>query len=203
VAEPPKVAGLILAAGKSERMGCPKSFLEYRGGTFLSVLYGTLKASPLMAVRVVFGCRADEFVARAGLPPEEVVLNPNYETGMLSSVQAGLGSLENLSPDAVMLFPVDQPAVSVKLIERMIQAFRESGKAVVLPVHDGRRGHPVLFGRSVFAELMCAPHEVGARAVVRAEPARVLELEAGDESVLLDVDTPADYEALRERERQD
>lgn len=203
VAELPKVAGLILAAGKSERMGRPKAFLDYRGGTFLSVLYGTLKASPLTAVRVVFGHRADDFIARAGLPPEVVVINPRHETGMLSSIQAGLSSLESHSPDAVMLFPVDQPAVSLKLIERLILAFLESGKAVVLPAYDGRRGHPALFGRSVFSELMTAPPEVGARAVVRADPSRVLELEAGDESVLLDVDTPADYEALRKCERQD
>ncbi len=202
MAEPPKIAGLILAAGKSERMGRPKAFLEHSGGTFLSVLYGTLKASPLDFVRVVFGHRADEFIARSGIPPEEVVINPRHETGMLSSIQAGLSSLERLSPDAVMLFPVDQPSVSVKLIERMIRAFRESGKDVVLPVYDGRRGHPALFGRSVFSELMSAPPEVGARAVVRADPSRVLELEADEESVLLDIDTPEDYKAFRERERQ-
>ncbi|MCE5273421.1 nucleotidyltransferase family protein [bacterium] len=193
-----KIAAIILAAGKSERMGSPKAFLEYRGGTFLSVLYATLKSAPLAALRVVFGHRAQEFSARAGLPAEEVVLNPRYESGMLSSVQAGLKSLEALAPEAVMLFPVDQPAVSVGTIARLIDSFRASGKPIVLPVHGGRRGHPALFGKAVFEDLLHAPEEIGARAVVRADRSRVLEVPVEEPAVLLDIDTPDDYRALKQ-----
>jgi len=194
----PKVAAIILAAGKSERMGSPKAFLEYRGGTFLSVLYATLKSAPLAALRVVFGHRAQEFIARAGLPPEEVVVNPRFEHGMLSSVQAGLKSLEALAPEAVMLFPVDQPAVSVPTITRLIEAFRASGKPIVLPVHNGRRGHPALFGKAVFEELLHAPEDIGARAVVRADLSRALEVETCEPGVLQDIDTPEEYRALKQ-----
>lgn len=190
------IAGLILAAGKSERMGEPKAFLPYSGGTFLSVLYSTLRASWLDVVRVVVGHGSGEIIFHTGYERERFVMNDNWEQGMLSSIQAGLRALEPLDPEAVMLFPVDNPTVSVELVNRIISEYRGSDKQIVVPVYEGKRGHPVLFARTVFPELMSASAEVGARAVVRKDPSRVLELPVKDSSVLVDIDTPEDYRGM-------
>lgn len=190
------IAGLILAAGKSERMGEPKAFLPYRDGTFLSVLCSTLRASDLDEVRVVVGHESGNVIRRSGYERGLFVVNKQWERGMLSSIQAGLRAVDGPALEAIMLFPVDNPAVSVELVNLIIRRFRESGKPVAVPLHGGRRGHPALFGREVFDELMRAPVEVGARAVVRSDPGRVLEIPVPESSVLVDVDTPEDYRGL-------
>jgi len=191
------IVGIILAAGKSERMGRPKTLLPFAGETVLGAVYKRLKSSSLNAVRVVLGHRAQEILKKVELPDEEVVINTDYEQGMLSSVKAALKTAESLHPRGVLLYPVDHPDVSLKAIERLLEGFRSSGKAIVLPLFQGRRGHPVLFGSELFAELLAAPPDVGARQVVRSNPDKILEIEVGEPGVVLDIDTPEDFMRLQ------
>jgi len=190
------IAGIILSAGKSERMGRPKALLPFRKSTFLEHLYRILNESSLGAVRVVLGAQAERILAEIPLPPGEVVINLDYEKGMLSSLQAGLNSLLNLEPEGVMVFPVDHPDISLPLIENMIKEFRSSQAQIVIPAYRGRRGHPVLFGKAVFGELLRAPLDKGARHVVHKFPEKVLEIDTDYPGILADIDTPEDYRNL-------
>ena len=190
------IAAIILAAGKSERMGRPKALLPFGDSTFLQHLYGILKGSSADQVRVVLGAQAGEIKAGTEIPEQEIVINPDYEKGMLSSLQAGLAALKEAAPEAVILCPVDHPNITLSLIELIISSFRSSGAEIVIPTRAGRRGHPVLFAGPLFGDLLSAPLDVGARHVVHQHPEKVLEVETDEPGVVQDIDVPEDYREL-------
>ncbi len=186
------LGAIILAAGDSRRMRQPKALLSLGGETFLGRWLRILGEARIGAIRVVLGHDATTIRAHVELPDRQVVLQPNPEEGMLSSLRLGMDSLpEGL--DGLLLCPVDHPRVEAGLISSLEAALRPG--VVVVPVHDGRRGHPVLFSAELFAELRTVPLAAGARAVVRADPGRVVEVPAAA-GVLADIDTPADYDSL-------
>ncbi|MFQ5718049.1 MAG: NTP transferase domain-containing protein [Acidobacteriota bacterium] len=185
---------VVLAAGESSRMGRPKALLEYQGTSFLARWLALLRAAGTDEVAVVLGHDRQRIEAMTDVTGVHVVTNPHPERGMLSSFILGLDALpERIS--GVFLCPVDHPAVSRSDLAAL--ADRSSPRKIVVPVHAGRRGHPVLFGVGLFGEIRSAPERVGARAVVRADPDRVVEVPAGP-GILQDIDTPADYTALGE-----
>jgi len=190
------IAAIILAAGKSERMGCPKALLPFGDSTFLQHLYDLLKKSSLGEVRVVLGAQAGEIKAGINVPERDIVINPDYEKGMLSSFQAGLAALKEAAPEAVILCPVDHPNIPLSLIELIISSFRSSKAEIVIPTREGRRGHPALFAGSLFGDLLSAPLDVGARHVVHKYPEKVLEVETDEPGVIQDIDAPEDYRDL-------
>ena len=190
------IAAIILAAGKSERMGRPKALLPFGDSTFCQHLYDLLKSSSAGEVRVVLGAQAGEIESGTGIPEKEIVINPDYEKGMLSSLQAGLVALHEAAPEAVILCPVDHPNITLTLIELIISSFRSSGAEIVIPTRAGRRGHPVLFASSLFGDLISAPLDVGARHVVHQHPEKVLEVETDEPGVVQDIDAPEDYREL-------
>ena len=191
---PRGVAGVILAAGESSRMGRRKAFLrqERTGATFLAHLVGEAAAAGLSPVVVVgrgSDAELEEAVRQTGA---NYVPNPAADQGQLSSILAGLDGLaEDVSAAVVM--PVDVPMVSAATIRRVAQAAAEDGVCIARATHRGRHGHPVLFTRAVFDELRAADPAVGARAIVRADPARVRDVEVDDPGVTVDIDTPEDY----------
>ncbi|MBI4482700.1 MAG: nucleotidyltransferase family protein [Acidobacteria bacterium] len=192
------IAGVILAAGESQRMGQAKALLPYKGTTFLGHVIRALDRSGLGAVYVVLGHGADHIISQVEWGPAYLLVNPHYGQGQLSSVQTALRHLKDRA-EAVVLCLIDHPLVSSVLVRSLLGAFRETQAPVVLPVCHGRRGHPVLFSRRVFPELLSAPPEVGARAVVRAHAAEVVEVKTEDEGILVNVDTPEAYRALLNR----
>lgn len=183
------IGAVVLAAGASSRMGRPKAAMTVgpHGPTFLDAILTSLDAAGVAAVRVVVPPGQERRDARD-------VVNPNPADGMLSSVQCGLRALPS-GVDAVFVWPVDHPLVERATIVAMIAAWGAGGAPVVVPTHDGRRGHPVLFAASVLPELFTADVARGAAAVVRAHADR-LELPVSDGGVLQDVDTPEDYVRL-------
>lgn len=181
------IGAVILAAGASTRMGSPKALLTTpEGATFVEAILATLRAAGVESVRVV--------AAPGASPVADAVINPDPSRGMLSSVQCGLRALP-ASCDAVLLWPVDHPLVTTGTVASMIDAFRAGDPPLVVPVHDRRRGHPVLFARRLVPELLAADPGIGARGVVHAHPDR-LELAVEDPGVVADVDTPDDYRRL-------
>ncbi|MEW6270321.1 MAG: nucleotidyltransferase family protein [Thermodesulfobacteriota bacterium] len=199
----PVVAGVVLAAGASRRMGAPKAALVYEGRSFARHVVEALRAGGVGEIVVVTGHAHD---ATAGALPAlgrvTLVRNPEPERGQLSSLKIGLEHLATAAArvDAVVVALVDHPTVRAATVARLLEAAdAEPRPAIVVPVHERRRGHPVLFARAVWDELLATPDDAGARAVVRAEPARVREVAVADPGILADVDTPDDFARLRGR----
>jgi len=171
-------------------MGRPKALLPYREGTFLEHLIEVTRHPRIGATRVVLGAGAEVIQAVAKLDPSVVVLNPDWEQGQLSSIRAGLRSLEGIDTDGIVLCPVDHPLVSEPLVSELIERFYEDKKAIVLPTYKGRRGHPVIFSAALYGELLAASADKGARAVVWAHAADVLEVPTDEEGVVLNINDP-------------
>jgi len=188
------IVGIVLAAGRSERMGSPKPLLLCGRTNFLGAILDTLAASRVDDVRVILGHAEDEIRRAMGLPDELFRLNPDHGTGMLSSVQCGVRSLPR-ETRGFLIWPVDHPLVKVETVDLLLEEQSRGDPAVVLPVHRGRRGHPVLFAAALAIELMEAPASEGARAVVRAHDDDRLEMPVDDPGVIADIDTPEAYAA--------
>jgi molybdenum cofactor cytidylyltransferase len=200
------VAAILLAAGESRRMGSPKALLRFPlpgGGetTFLEHLLDVFARSKAAPVVVVLGHEPERIRSSVSLGSARVVVNASWRDGMLSSIRAGLGALDVDVPGA-LVHPVDHPAIGPEVVDLLVTHFHETGRPIVLPVHEGRRGHPVLFSRDLFDELREAPDGVGARRVVWDHEGDLLEVEVPDAGVARDVDTPDDYRSFRERSRE-
>jgi molybdenum cofactor cytidylyltransferase len=187
------VSAIVLAAGKSERMGRPKALLAFRGRTFLENILEAISRSSIKETYVVLGHHRDAIEQSVRL--SSVVFNPNYEQGMITSLQAGIRAL---SPETMgsFLFLVDHPLVETATIEVMIPCL-ESNR-IVQPTFEGRRGHPVLLGTQILKEILQLPVSQGADSVVRRDPRRILDVEVNTPGILVDVDTPEDYRRLQE-----
>lgn len=185
------VTAVILAAGRSTRMGSPKALLPLGKTTFLGRLmtaYGQLG----LPLRVVLGPDWRAITARQSVVEEWLLVNREPERGPLSSLLIALDHLPS-DADAVMLHPVDHPLVDLRTIEDLLVLHEQHPERIVLPTCRGRNGHPTLFPSSVFEELRNAPLEEGARSVVLADRDRLARLETRDEGVLRNIDTPDDY----------
>jgi molybdenum cofactor cytidylyltransferase len=187
------IAGLVLAAGESSRMGSDKALLKYRGRTFLETIVSTLHEAGVGRTVVVLGHHAEEIQYAVNLEGSEVVINRNYREGQTSSLQAGLRALESEDLEAVVLCLVDHPKISPDVVRKLIAAFHESGPPVVIPSFQEQRGHPVLIGRPLFEELKSLGSELGADAVIRKYRKATELVEVTDPGILIDVDSPEDY----------
>jgi molybdenum cofactor cytidylyltransferase len=194
------IAGLILAAGESSRMGTDKATLTYRGRTFLEANVQTLREINIERIVVVLGHHAQEIQRQIKLEAAQVVINPDYRSGQTSSLQAGLRSLIADDLEAVLLCLVDHPAVSAETVRRLVATFRHSGAPVVIPTYQGRRGHPVLIGRKVFEDLLGMASDAGADSVVRKYRPVTQFVEVEDEGVVIDVDDAESYRRLTSSE---
>jgi molybdenum cofactor cytidylyltransferase len=200
------IAAVILAAGESRRMGSPKALVPYRGLTFLEHLLAATRHPRIGLTRVVLGRDADQIRSQLRLAPSQILINESWENGPLSSFQVALRSLQSIeaekSPtektenqiEAAVLCLVDHPLITIHLVSQLISAFDQSSKSIILPTYRGQRGHPVIFRKNLFTELLEAPLDVGARAVVHAHASDVAEVPTEEEGVLLNLNDP---EALR------
>jgi molybdenum cofactor cytidylyltransferase len=194
------VAGIILAAGRSTRMGRSKALLLAPDGrTFVARLAETLFEGGVDAPLVVG--RADDDPLRSevetiGCGVRFVVNARADEGGQLSSLLAGLDQADRPGVQAVLVIPVDAPLVTADTVATLIAAFNSTGASIVRARHQGWNGHPVIFARAMFDELRQADPEVGAKAVVRAYLAATVYVDVNDAGVIGDVDTPEDYRRL-------
>jgi molybdenum cofactor cytidylyltransferase len=189
------IPAVVLAAGKSTRMGRPKALLPIgRDETFLTHIAGTLREAGADDVVVVLGHEADAVAAALGPAlPARVVVNRNYERGQLSSLLAGLRAIDRPGVQAMLLALVDVPLVTPATVRAVVERHRATGAPVVRPVQGSRHGHPVLIARPLFAALYAADPEEGAKPIVRAHVSPVGDVEVADEGAFLDVDTPEEY----------
>ena len=184
------LAAVILSAGASRRMGRPKALIAYRDGTFLEHLIQVTRHPRIGVTRVVLGAGADEIRRITKLDDVFVVLNPDWEQGQLSSISAGIRSLSGIKTDGIVLCPVDHPLVSARLVADLVAEYYLNNKSIVLPTYHGRRGHPVIFSSALYAELLGAPADKGARAIVWTHSSDILEVPTSEEGVVLNINNP-------------
>jgi len=187
------IAGLILAAGESSRMGQDKALLTYRGRTFLETIVAGLQEAGIERVAVVLGHHAEQIQGAMTLEGAEIIINRDYRRGQTSSLQAGLRALESPSLEAVVLCLVDHPLVAADTVRRLIASFRETGAPVVIPTYENQRGHPAVISRALFEELLRLSPDEGANTVIRKYRDSTEFVEVSDEGILLDVDNPDAY----------
>jgi molybdenum cofactor cytidylyltransferase len=187
------ISAIVLAAGKSERMGRPKALLPFRGRTFLENILDAISQSSIEHVLVVVGHHRDEIERTLRVP--SLVFNPDYEQGMVTSLQTGIRALP---PDSIgaFLFLVDHPVVDTETIEIMIPSLARD--VIVQPTYEGRRGHPVYLGAEILMEILQLPSSQGADVVVRRNVGRIVEVPVNSPGILIDVDTPDEYEKLKD-----
>ena len=190
------IAGLILAAGESSRMGQDKALLTYRSRTFLETVIQTLRDADVSRVAVVLGHHAEEIQRGVKLEDVEVVINPEYRRGQTSSFQVGLRALDSPDLEAVVLCLVDHPLISADTVRALVTSFRRSGAPVVIPTFQDQRGHPVLSGRTLFSELLSLDPSEGADTVIRKYRDATQFVEVNDSGILLDVDDSDVYRRL-------
>jgi molybdenum cofactor cytidylyltransferase len=200
----PEIAAIILAAGRSSRYlagggaGASKLVARYRGEQLVRRVARAALASRARPVVVVIGhARIDVEAALAGLPLA-FAFNPDFASGLASSLRTGVAALPEAALGAVVLLG-DMPDVEAEMIDRIVETFAAHPDALAaVPVHAGRRGNPVLLGRELFAAVARLEGDEGARRLLReADPDRVAEVLFDDAAVVLDIDTPDDLAAAR------
>jgi molybdenum cofactor cytidylyltransferase len=189
------ISGVILAAGKSTRLGRPKQLLELGGEPVLLHTVRNATSSHLDQVVLVLGDSASEIADAIGEQGQGLAFNPDYELGQSTSLKLGLSRIDP-EAEAVMFLLGDQPQVSAEIINAVISHFRKTGGSIVMPSYHGTQSNPVLFSRELFPELAKVTGDQGARSVVRAHFSEVHAVEI-DADPPLDVDTEKDYERLR------
>lgn len=186
------ICSIVLAAGLSSRMGVQKLLLPFGGKTVISHIVDQLLASSIGEVHVVVGHEARRISSELSGRAVSIVNNPNYKSGMLSSVRRGLRNLPEKCR-AVMVVLGDQPSITTELIEQMLQSFSATEKSLLVPRYKGKRGHPILFSERFCDEILTHYDDVGLRGLLHAHPDEVSELSVSTSAVLYDMDFPEDY----------
>jgi molybdenum cofactor cytidylyltransferase len=188
------IIAVVLSAGQSSRMGRPKALLPIEGQRFIERIVRVIGQSKIARTIVVLGHHAAQLRGQIEHLPVEVVINPNYQSGQLSSLQAAIRYIKNDDRcDGVLVHLVDHPFIDAALVDALIEGFHQKRGLIVVPSYRGKRGHPVIFSRDLFEELLNAPPDQGAKAVVNAHRRETLEIEWQDEGITLDIDTPELY----------
>jgi molybdenum cofactor cytidylyltransferase len=193
------VVGIILAAGRSSRMGRSKALLTSPDGrTFVHRLACAFCDGGLQEAIIVG--RPEDAALQAEVAtiaaPVRFAANADADAGQLSSLLAGLRAADGPGVSAVLVCPVDAPLIRGETVAALVAVFSSTGAPIVRAVHGGRHGHPVVFSRAMFDELRRADMAVGAKAVLRAHEHAIVNVDVDDPGAVSDVDTPADYRAL-------
>jgi molybdenum cofactor cytidylyltransferase len=193
------ITALVLAAGTSSRMGRPKALLPLPGGdTFLTRIVRTFQDAGVDDVVVVLGHEADAVAASldAHGSAARIVVNRAYQTGQLSSLLAGLGTIDRPGVAALLLTLVDVPLVTADTVRAVVARYRATHAPIVRPVQGAQHGHPVLIDRRLFDALRRADPAAGAKTIVRAHVSAAGDVEVADAGAFLDIDTPDEYERV-------
>ncbi len=190
------IVGIILSAGESKRMGTPKQLLPWGNTIILQQVIDNAAASHLEHIILVLGCRAGEIAAKIKLSPKiRIVINNDFQEGMSSSVKCGVKNAP-AGAAAYMLLLGDQPFIGPAIINRVLDEYQKTKLGIVIPVYNGKSGHPVIFDAKYKAELL-AIADRGAKAVVNNHLHDILEVTLEAPEILTDIDTPQDYQEAK------
>jgi molybdenum cofactor cytidylyltransferase len=185
------LTAVILAAGRSTRMGSPKPLMRLEKTTFLGRLM-TVYSHLGLPVRVVLGPDWEVITRQQPVPEVSLFINPKPELGPLSSLRVALDDLGR-GVSGIVLHPVDHPLVRLDTVRRLVRLHEQRPDRILIPAFQGKNGHPTLFPSRLFDELRNAPMERGARAVVYSNPGLLLTFPTDDPGILQNIDTPEDY----------
>ena len=194
------ISAIVLAAGEARRMGQFKLLLPWEGKTILEHVLDNLLQSQVNEVILVLGHEAHRILKRIPTQKIKVVINTDYREGMSSSLRKGLAAMKEKST-AFLVVLGDQPGIRKEIINQLIQSFHQSRekRKIVLPTYKGRRGHPVLFSIQYHEEILRLRGDIGARQILKDHPEHTIEVEIDSDTILLDIDTPEDYNKFLER----
>jgi molybdenum cofactor cytidylyltransferase len=193
----PRITAIVLAAGRSSRMGSNKLLADFRGEPLIRSVVRNLKASSIDKVIVVTGHEAGKIAGVLGGEDVEFILNRKYESGLSSSLHVGVAAAGDA--DAVLICLGDMPLVKPQTIDRLIAAFNPTEhRTIIAPMHKGQFGNPVLWGREHFPRLLVLEGDRGARSLIAELKSEAVEIAVDDPGILADADTP---EALAEMRR--
>ncbi len=184
------IAGIVLAAGRSTRMGTLKQLLPLGGKPTIEVVVEQV-CGRLERVIAVLGHRAEEVAGALAGQPVVCAFNPDYGLGMLTSVQCGIRAAGGASGYLICLG--DQPHLG-STADALLEAARQAGEGILIPTFQGRRGHPILIRSSYAGEILSLSPERGLNTVTRGHPQDTLEVPVEGREALEDMDTPADYQ---------
>jgi molybdenum cofactor cytidylyltransferase len=173
-------------------MGTQKVLLPWGSTTVIAHIVDVLGRCALDEIVVVVGHGGEQVAKALSGRAVRIVENPRHAEGMLSSVRCGLRALSE-SCETVLVALGDQPAVSEEAVQAVLEAFAGTGKGIIVPIHGGRRGHPLLFAHRYAGEVLSRHDDVGLRGLLADHPDDVLELPVSSPSVISDMDTPEDY----------
>ena len=194
------ISAIVLAAGEGKRMGQTKQLLTWQGKPVLHHVLNHLRQSRVQEIILVLGHDRERILAAIDTQNIRVVFNPDFSEGMSGSIRKGVAAVH---PEAKGFFVVlgDQPAVGPEIFDRLTAEFdrRYPEKTIFIPTHQGKRGHPPLFAIRYGEEILDIRGDVGLRAIIEKHPEEVMTVEVGTETILEDVDTPEQYERLKNR----
>ena len=188
------ISAILLAAGQSKRMGELKQLMPFGRSTIVGQAVDNLLGSAVVEVIVVMGYKAEDVIKAIAAKPIRMVINPEYEQGMSTSIIAGL-NLVHGGAQGVMLAMGDQPLVNSETINILIEEFCNHDKGIAVPTYQGRRGHPIIFAIKYKKQLLKLKGDVGGRQIIKDNPDDVLEVAVDSESIVADFDTTDDYQA--------
>jgi len=187
-----RVAGIILAAGKSSRMGKMKLLLDVHGKPMLGHVVESALHSALDEVIVVLGYEHERILESIDFKGATVVFNPDFHKGQSTSLKAGIAAVGE-SCDAALFLLGDLPLVGPEVIDAVLQKHKATRASIVVPVFGGKRGNPVLLARSLFPMVLALEGDIGAREILTAHEDLIETVDVEHDGILFDVDTWEDY----------
>jgi molybdenum cofactor cytidylyltransferase len=191
------IAGVLLAAGRSQRMGQSKLLLPWHGVPLVRYAAQIALRSKIDELLVVVGHRAEHVKEALDGLPVRIVPNNAFLEGQSTSIRAGIAALD-LSTAAVLILLADQPLIQAQTLDMLIEVYRREQPLIVAPRYKEQRGNPVLFARTLFPQLLKIAGDEGARAILKAYAPQTVMVDVADEGVVLDIDTPQAYRQVWE-----
>ena len=184
-----KTAAIVLAAGGSSRFGSPKQLARWRGQTFIEQVVDVALASKADPIIVVLGAEHDQCQSLLKNKPIKIVVNQRWAEGQSTSMQAGLAALP-AEVSCTLFLLIDLPGITPDIINAIIERYRQTRAPLVWPEFAGQRGHPVLFDRSLFAELNQISGDTGGKPVLKAHQAQAEQVIVTTPTIIQDFDHP-------------
>ena len=189
----PEIFAILLAAGKSERMGTNKLLLSFQGRPMILKVIDQVRESGIENICVVLGAFMHDLLKIIGEIPVHIVYNSDFEKGMFTSVQCGFRHLP-ATADAAVIFLGDQPMIPGEVTRSLVREYVRSGKGILIPVFSGKRGHPLLIDRKYAQVIDTLIPEKGLHTLLDKYPEDIGQVEVTVPGILRDIDTMRDYE---------